>query len=152
MGFKSKIYLEKKLKFHNKQIRNNGIMTIIAILVLVYYPATSFEGFQLNFHLEWIIAFIVMVVGVGRAITLIPKRDEIKSELEHINHKSLKKGKKEKINEFEYLCDSCSLRFSNKRECLKHEKLCGWTCDYCEKLFKKKTTAKKHEKNCKKRK
>lgn len=111
-----KDYLENKLSLVNTQLFWNGVVTIIAILVILFFPLTSFDAknLKINFNLEWIIAFIVMVVGVVRAITLRSKKTDIESDISFHNHQEKE----------EWKCDFCGKMFKTKNEAENHEKKC----------------------------
>jgi len=126
----TKEYLENKLQSVNNQILWNRIITIIAIIYILFFPLTSFDAdnFRINFHLEWIIAFIVMIVGIVRVFTLGSKKKDIEDDL------SFYKNKKDIEDD---------LSFHKNKDELK------WQCDFCGKKFKTKKEAEKHENNCK---
>mgnify|MGYP001481145255 CR=1 FL=1 len=86
----TKKHLENKLKSIKDQILWNGIMTIVAILFILFFPPTSFDAnnFRINVHLEWIIFFILMVVGIINASILGLKKKDIEEDLNFYNGKN----------------------------------------------------------------
>jgi len=77
-------YLQNKIQSVEQQLFWNGLLTIGAIIYILYLPLTSFdtENFKITFDLGWIIAFIIMVIGLVRAITLRSKRTELNSDID----------------------------------------------------------------------
>jgi cytochrome bd-type quinol oxidase subunit 2 len=112
----TKEHLKNKLQSVNNQLLWNGIITIIAIAFILFFPLTSFDAnnFRININLEWIIAFIVMIVGIVRAFTLRSKKKDIEDDLSFHNKK----------NELKWKCDFCGKKFKTKEEAEKHEKNC----------------------------
>ena len=83
--------LKKKLETVNKQLTNNVIVAIIAILVMVFVPWVKFENFMFKFSLENIIAFIVLIVCIARGFSLRSKKEELEAELSVYSKDEVKK-------------------------------------------------------------
>ena len=115
---RSKAYLENKLKSVKKEILWNTVITILAIIFILVIPPTSFDvtKFRIEVHLEWIVAFIIMIVGIVRVFTLSWKRKELEEDLSFYDKKDKYKLK--------WRCDFCGKKFRTKKEAERHEKHC----------------------------
>ncbi len=125
--------LDQKLELFKNQRLGNGIMIIIALLVLIFVPLVTFENLRFEFSIEWIIAFILLIVGIVRAITLNSKISEL--ELDTKEYAS-------SLNNYEENKPNINL---NNNESYKKE---NFYCKYCNTKFLSEKNYKEHLSNC----
>ena len=100
--------VERKLKTVKKQLTNNTILGVIAILILGFVPWIQFENFMFKISLENIIAFYVLIVCIIKGFSLRSKKKELEDELSVYSEKKRKEVKIEpKIPEEEFICEYC---------------------------------------------
>jgi len=87
-------YFNDKLSSINTQLIWNGVIVVAAVLYILFMPlahttinTNSFPVAKVEFDLLWIVAFIVMIVGIARAFTLRSKRKEAELDLEFNENK-----------------------------------------------------------------
>jgi hypothetical protein len=98
MTNKKRKILKNRLETAKKQRTYNGVLAIIAILILVFVPLVQFQNFVFKISIETILAFFVLIVCTIRAFSLGSKIQEMESELSVYSRKTVKKERKEKIN------------------------------------------------------
>lgn len=118
--------LQEKLKLFKEQRLWNGIMLIIAILILLFVPLVTFKNLRFEFSLEWIIAFIVLIVGIVRAIILNSKIEELEIDCgdKSNKHEDIKETET-KEKDLEFICNYCNMKFISQKLLTKHYLTCS---------------------------
>jgi len=116
--------LEKRLENVKKQIKYNIAMAVIAILILIFVPIVKFENFVFQISIETIIAFILLIVAIGKCISLRTKKEDIEAELSVYSEEKIKEEKKEAINEPEHYCEYCDKEFKSEEALQNHYEHC----------------------------
>lgn len=102
-------------------------MVIIAVLILLFVPLFTFKNLRLEFSLEWIIAFVVLIVGIVRAIILNFKIQDLEIELG---------GDKADLKSSDLSLEYSPVTKNN------------WICEYCNKKFVSENLLKTHTLTC----
>jgi len=117
---------EQKLKLLKNQRLGNAIMVIIAILILLFVPLFTFKNLRIEFSLEWIIAFVVLIVGIVRSIILNSKIEDIELDLGLISDKNEEVPEvNTKIRESNFVCKYCEFKFVSEKLLTKHYISCS---------------------------
>lgn len=119
--------LPEKLKLYKGQRVGNAVMVIIAVLILLFVPLFTFKNLRLEFSLEWIIAFVVLIVGIVRAIILNFKIQDLEIELG---------GDKADLKNSDLSLEYSPVTKNN------------WICEYCNKKFVSENLLKTHTLTC----
>jgi hypothetical protein len=113
--------LKQKLKLFKDQRLGNGIMVIIAVLILIFVPLATFENLRFELSLEWIIAFVVLIVGIVRAVILNSKIEELEFDLGHNLNKEIEFIESNiPDKKLEFICKYCNVNFSSEQLLTKH--------------------------------
>lgn len=100
-------------------------MMIIAIAILLFLPLLTFNGLRLEFSLEWIVAFIVLIVGIVRAIILNSKIEELKFDLNYNTNNYKAREHSIEQQKPEFICEFCNSKFISEQSFNKHYLNCS---------------------------
>lgn len=113
--------LEQKLKLLKDQRLGNAIMIIIAILILLFVPLFTFKNLRIELSLEWIIALVVLIVGIVRSIILNSKIEDLELDVERTPDKNNEAPEiNTRMREVNFICKYCNSKFVSEQLLTKH--------------------------------